>query len=306
MEAGSSIRMREYEKQVAALLTAHPAVDKVIAMSSYSEYRKGQNLVALKPHNQRASIKTVIRELNKNLATQIPGIQSFIRNVPLIDLATGQESRGDYQLAMQSIFSEKVYSSAEKLIDAMQKDPAFQGVSSDLEIHSPQINVTILRDKASSLGITAADVENAFMFSYSYNYVTRIETAVDQYDVILELLDKYQMDSIYLIYYGCALHFPMNWFPMGAVAKWEEGIGASSINHIDQFPSATINFNLAPGVTLEQALDRLQDTKKRTGRSDHYRAADRRDPNLSRVHQKCRLSPLRCHFCDLHHSRDVI
>ncbi len=54
MEAGSSIRMREYEKQVAALLTAHPAVDKVIAMSSYSEYRKGQNLVALKPHNQRA------------------------------------------------------------------------------------------------------------------------------------------------------------------------------------------------------------------------------------------------------------
>ena len=56
-----------------------------------------------------------------------------------------------------------------------------------MEINSPQINVTILRDKASSLGITAADIENAFMFSYSYNYVTRIETAIDQYNVILEL-----------------------------------------------------------------------------------------------------------------------
>ena len=88
-----------------------------------------------------------------------------------------QESRGDYQLAMQSIFADKVYPSAQKLIDAMQKDPLFQGVNSDLEIDSPQINVSIMRDKASSLGITAADIENAFNFSYSYNYVTRIETA---------------------------------------------------------------------------------------------------------------------------------
>ncbi len=47
--------------------------------------------------------------------------------------------------------------------------------------------------------------------------------------------------------------------PMGAVAEWEEGLGASSINHIDQFPSVTIDFNLAPGVTLEQALNRLQE-----------------------------------------------
>ena len=55
MEAGSSIRMQKYEDQVADVLKAHPAVDKIIAMSSYSEYRKGQNLIALKPHNQASS-----------------------------------------------------------------------------------------------------------------------------------------------------------------------------------------------------------------------------------------------------------
>ncbi len=261
MEAGSSIRMRKYEKQVADVLKAHPAVDKVIAISSYSEYRKGQNLVALKPHNQRAPIKDVIKELNENLA-QIPGIQSFIRNLPLIDLATGQESRGDYQLAMQSIFSDKVYPSAQKLITAMQKDPIFQGVNSDLEINSPQINVSIMRDKASSLGITAADIERAFMFSYSYNYVTRIETAVDQYNVILELLDKYQMDSDIFNYLWMRSAVSNKLVPMGAVAQWEEGLGASSINHIDQFPSVTIDFNLASGFTLGQALNRLQELQK--------------------------------------------
>src|SRR5207253_376005 len=96
---------------------------------------------------------------------------------------------------MQSIFSDKVYPAAQKFIDAMSNDPLFQGVNSDLEINSPQINVSILRDKAASLGITALDIENAFLLSYSDNYVTRIQTPVDQYNVILELLDKYQKEA---------------------------------------------------------------------------------------------------------------
>lgn len=261
MEARSSIRMRNYERQVAEVLKAHPAVDKIIAISSYSEYRKGQNLVTLKPHNQRAPIKEIIKELNKSLS-QIIGIQTFIKNVPLIDLSTGQESRGDYQLAMQSIFPDKVYPSAQKLIDAMQKDPIFQGVNSDLEINSPQINVSILRDKASSLGITAADIENAFNFSYSYNFVTRIDTAVDQYNVILELFDKYQMDSNIFNFLWMRSAISNDLIPMGAVAEWKDGLGASSINHINQFPSVTIDFNLSSRVTLEQALNRLQALQK--------------------------------------------
>jgi hydrophobic/amphiphilic exporter-1 (mainly G- bacteria), HAE1 family len=261
MEAGSSYRLLEYEKQVADVLKAHSAVDKVVAISSYSEYRKGQNLVVLKPYSQRAPVKQVIKELNSQLS-QIIGIQSFIRNVPLIDLAVGEESRGDYQIAMQSMFPEKIYPSAEKMLAAMQNDPLFEAVSTDLEIHSPQINVTILRDKASSLGITAADIENAFNFSYSYNYVTRIETAIDQYNIILELYDKYQMDSDIFNYLWMRSSISNDLIPMGAVAKWEEKMAASSINHIDQFPSATIDFNLAEGATLEQALARLEEYKK--------------------------------------------
>lgn len=256
LEAGSSLRMQNYEKQVADILKAHPAVEKIVAMSSYSEYRKGQNLVVLKPHSQRAPIKDIIADVKVNLG-QISGIQTFIKNVPLIDLSVGQESRGDYQLAMQSIFSEKVYPSAERLIAAMQKSPLFEGVNSDLEIHSPQINVSILRDKASSLGITAADIENAFMFSYSYNYVTRIETTIDQYNVILELLDKYQMDSDTFNLLWMRSSISKELVPMSAVAQWKEGLGASSVNHIDQFPSATINFNLAPGTALSEALEAL-------------------------------------------------
>lgn len=261
MEGGSSSRMQNYEKQVAEVIKENPAVDRIISMSSYSEYRKGQNLVALKPYHQRKRAQEVIEELQVSLA-KIPGIQVFIRNVPLIDLATGQESRGDYQVSMQSMYADKVYSTAQNFIGAMQQDPLFRGVNSDLEIHSPQINVNILRDKAASLGITAADIETAFLFSFSYNFVTRIETAIDQYNVILELLNKYQKGTDVFNDLWIRSSISNQLVPMGAVAEWKEEIGASSINHIDQFPSVTINFNLSPGVTLEQALERLGELQK--------------------------------------------
>ena len=92
-----------------------PSVDSVVAISSYSEYRKGQNLILLKPDNERPPLKQVIDDLNAGMS-KIPGIQVFIKKVPLIDLSTGEESRGDYQIAMQSIYPDKVYTSAKKLI----------------------------------------------------------------------------------------------------------------------------------------------------------------------------------------------
>ncbi len=138
----------------------------------------------------------------------------------------------------------------------MQKDPIFVGVNSDLEIDSPQINVHILSDKASSLGITAADIENAFNFSYSYNYITRIDTAIDQYNVILELMKKQQYDANTFNLLWMRSSISDHLVPMSAVADWEEGLGASSVNHVDQFPSATISFSLSPGVFLDQALSK--------------------------------------------------
>ena len=194
-EGGSSWKMRELENEVLNIIRAHPAVDSAVAVSVYLEYRKGENLVRLKPLGQRPPIRTVMNELQATLEQQVPGIQVFMKNVPLIDLSTGQESRGDYQVALHSIDGEKVYSSAKKLMARMQTLPMFEGVNSDMEVDSPQINVTIMRDKASSLGITATDIENLFLFGYSDNYVARIETAIDQYDIILELLPKYQMQT---------------------------------------------------------------------------------------------------------------
>lgn len=255
-EATSSYRMREYEDKMIALLRGNSAIERFVAITSYTEYRKGINLIRLKPIGERPPIQEVIQELYSALA-QIPGLQVFIKNIPLIDLSTGVEGRGAYQYALQSLHADRLYPSAKKIIDRMQKDPIFQGVNSDMQIDSPQINVSILRDQAARLGVTAYDIENAFLLGYSGNRVSRIQTPIDQYDVILELLPTLQRQTATLNQVWLRSATTEKLVPLSAVATWTEGIGATSISHIDQFPAVTISFNLAPGIPLETALNKL-------------------------------------------------
>lgn len=256
MEGGSSARMLHYENEILDIIRKDPAVDTFVALSSVSEYRKGLNYVHLKSQDTRPPINTVIQGLYKKLR-QIDGVQCFIKNIPLIDLAIGQESRAAYQFALQGIDAQSIYKSARALVDKMKHETMFQGVNSDLEIDTPQINVKLLRDQASQYGLTATDIETAFSLSYSGNLISLIQTPIDQYNVILELYPEYQREPETLN--EIWLRNPSNseLVPLSATMEWDEGLGATSVNHINQFPSVTVSFNLAPGVPLETALTKL-------------------------------------------------
>ena len=118
--------------------------------------------------------------------------------------------------------------------------------------------MNILRDQASQYGITAADIENTFSLSYSGNLISLIQTPIDQYNVILELSPKYQQKADTLNEIWLRSPFNAELVPLSATLQWSEGLGATSVNHIDQFPAVTVSFNLAPGVPLETALNKLQ------------------------------------------------
>ncbi len=162
----------------------------------------------------------------------------------------------------------------------MRNDPMFQGVNSDLEIDTPQINVNILRDQASQYGITATDVENAFSLSYSGNLISLIQTAIDQYNVILELYPEYQRQAETLNEIWLRSPFNSDLVPFLRPCNGTEGLGATSINHINQFPSVTISFNLAPGVPLETALTKLNSTYQGTCRTGCYSPTYRSCTNI--------------------------
>lgn len=253
----SSNRMIQYQQKVIQVFQADPSIDDFVSIAAYPQYRNGILFMKLKPRSERPTITQVIQGLYGKLLF-IPGINTFLKNVPLIDLAVGTESKGSYQYTLQSMDSKSLYAATDKLMEKMQTLPGFQGVTSDMEIKMPQLNIEILRDRAATLGVSANNIEEALMLAYSGGRVSRIETAIDQYDVILELDPEFQKHITALSDIYVRSDISKQLVPLSAVAKWQEDIGPASINHVAQFPATTISFSLAPGIPLGPALDQLR------------------------------------------------
>lgn len=272
----STDKMKVYQKEFIDILRQNPNIATVVSLASYTTYREALSFIRLKPHGERKSSFQVIQELYPQ-TSNIVGFNSFFKNVPLIDLSIGAANKGPYQYILYSLNSESLYPAAEKLYDIVRKDPHFQGVTTDMEIRTPQVYVDILRDQASRLGVTATDIENAFLLGFSGNRISRIQTPINLYDVILELDrdDQRRVSSIPKIYLknnnvGQSTFITQGAMqvelvnnastvvPMEAVAKWKEGVGPASINHLSQFPAVTITYSAAPGVPLGTALEVLK------------------------------------------------
>lgn len=256
-------RMTTYQNQVAELISKNPYVESFVSLNSYPQIHQGMFFIHLTPHQSRPSASKIIQGLYGTVGG-VPGVNSFFKNVPLINLTVGGASRGAYQYTLQSLNMESLFEASEKLLINMQGIPGFQAVSSDVEIKTPQLKVDILRDQASTLGVTANQIESTLLLAYSGNRVSRIATPYNQYDVILELKPRYRrqsssLDSIYV-----RSDLTKNMVPLNAVADWKEILGPSSISHISQFPSATISFNLMPGVPLGTALENLDAVASKT------------------------------------------
>lgn len=256
-EGTSPEKIFKLQSEVNNVIRKDPNVSSFVSVAGNPQVRQGIFFVHLKPINERKPIQEVIQGLYPQLFG-IPGVQAFLKNVPLINLSLGANTRGAYQYTLQSLSPEDLYKVAGKIIARMEKLPELQAVSSDLEISTPQLNVDIERDAASRLGITAENIETTLGLAYSGGRVTKIETPFDQFDVILELLPQYQknaeaLNTIYLRSPNSKELVPLN-----TITKWSEGIGPASVNHFLQFPSVTISFNLAPNIALGTALTKIE------------------------------------------------
>lgn len=258
----SSGRMARYQEEIIGAMQHDPNIEAFVSISAHPQYHEGVSFIRLKPQKERQPINDVIKGLYAKLG-KIPGVNTFLKNVPLIDLSTGR-SRGAYQYTLQGLNRHHLYRSAEKLITAMQADTTFQGVSSDLEIKTPQLTVDIMRDQAATLGVTAEQIENALLLAYSGNRVSRIQSSLDQYDVILELNPAFQSNPRSLSDIYVRSQNTGQLIPLDAVAKWKETVGVSSINHLGQFPAVTLGFNVTPGIPLGTALKRVRAIAKET------------------------------------------
>jgi HAE1 family hydrophobic/amphiphilic exporter-1 len=193
---------------------------------------------------------------------KVPGIRVFLQNPPPIQIG-GQLTKSLYQMTLQSTDTQQLYDSSQKFEIALHDVQGLMDVTSDLQIKNPQVNITVDRDKASALGLTAEQVEDALYTAYGNRQVSTIYASTNQYRVIMELLPKYQLDSssLALLYVrsGSGQLIPLN-----TVATLTPTLGPLTVTHLGQLPSVTISFNLKPGISLSQAVERVRDVALRT------------------------------------------
>ena len=255
----------QHQQTVANLIRQDPNVDAVNsnigagASASGSgaavAANSGSLFIRLKPRSQRQlGADEIIQNLRTKLAT-VPGIQVFLQNPPAIPIGA-QQSTGLYQLALQSSDVKPLQEYVPQLVVKMKTLTELQDVNSDLQFAS-QIQIDIDRDKASTYGITAEQIENTLRNAYGSYQVSTIYAATNEYQVILELAPQYQEDinALLTLYINSSTGVAV---PLKTFAKLSQGVSPLMVNHNGRMNAATISFNLAPGVSLGNANQEIE------------------------------------------------
>jgi HAE1 family hydrophobic/amphiphilic exporter-1 len=203
----------------------------------------------------RTTIDEVIAELGVKFAT-VTGMNAYMQNLPPIQVG-GELTKSQYQLTLQSPDTQELYRESTAFQQKMAKLPGLQDVTSDLLIANPQVNVNIDRDKASALGVTAEQIEDALYTAYGQRQISTIYAPNDEYWVIMELEDKYQKDpaALSMLYIRSSSGTLV---PLNAVANLTSSLGPLTVNHFGQLPAVTISFNLANDTAIGDAVNSVK------------------------------------------------
>jgi HAE1 family hydrophobic/amphiphilic exporter-1 len=258
--------MVERQKEAAAVIQADPDVEAFASSvgqgGGTSSGNQGRFTIRLRPRSVRRSTPEQIIERLRPKLNALPGIRTYLQNPPLVRIG-GFVSRSLYQYTLQGTDLGELYRSADAFEKRVQTVPGLTDVNSDLQISSPQITVDINRDRASALGITAEQVEDALYDAYGAREISNIYMPTNTYYVIMELLPTYQRDPnrLPLLYIRSNTGKLVT---LDSVARLKTETSALTVAHLGQLPAVTISFNLLPGVSLGDAVDRVQELARET------------------------------------------
>ncbi|WP_028535022.1 MdtB/MuxB family multidrug efflux RND transporter permease subunit [Paludibacterium yongneupense] len=243
------------QQELAAALLKDPAVDTLSSFIGVdgvnSTLNSGRMLINLKPLSERDAMPAVLARLQA-VAGQSVGITAWLQPVQDLTIET-RVSRGQYQFALQATRQEELGTWLPPLLARLREEKGLSEVSSDLQNDGRQAYVDIDRDTAGRLGITVATIDNALYNAFGQRLVSTIFTQTNQYRVVLEEKpDQTGPTSIGQIYVPTSSGTLV---PLSTVARVEDRASPLVVNHLSQFPTATISFNLARGASLGDAVE---------------------------------------------------
>ena len=248
--------MVRHQKQLNDIVMTLPWVDSFNSTVGGGSSNQGRIFIHMLPRGQRKPALQLVQELRARLMA-VPGINAYPQMLPTIRIG-GQLTKSQYQFTLQSPDTKELYDASPRLESKLKTDPRvrnlLQDVTTDLLIKNPQIDVKINRDRASSLGISAQQVEDALYTAYGARQVSTIYAPSNTYRVITELQPEYQADPLVLsMLYVRSSGGQL--VPLNAVAQFTPSLGPLTINHLGQLPAVTLSFNLRPGVALGDAVN---------------------------------------------------
>jgi len=256
----SYVAMAARQEALAAEILKDPAVASLASFigvdGSNVTLNSGRMQIALKPLAQRREAVTAIMQRLTEAAKRVPGITLYLQ--PVQDLTIEDRiSRSQYQFMLGSPDAQALAEWVPKLVAHLQQLPELSGVASDLQNDGLQAYVDIDRDAAGRLGVSVAAIDNALYDAFGQRLISTIFTQSNQYRVVLEVKPEFQAGPAALD----GLYVPTasgQQVPLSAVARVEERRIPLLINHVGQFPAATVSFNLAPGASLGNAVEAIR------------------------------------------------
>ncbi|HWT44807.1 MAG TPA: efflux RND transporter permease subunit, partial [Vicinamibacterales bacterium] len=222
----------------------------------------GRLNIDLKPRAERSlSADQIIDELRPKLS-RVPGVRVFLSNPPAIRIG-GIRSNSAYQYTLQDPDTDELYRVAPLFEQALHTVDGLEDISSDLQIKTPQLDVLLDREQIAALGLTVDQVQNALNSAYGQRQVSQIFAPNDEYQVIMQVEDKYQRDPAALSMLSVTTP-DGKLVPLSAVVTTRQTVGPQSINHAGQLPAVTLSFNLRQGVSLGDAVERVNQVARET------------------------------------------
>jgi multidrug efflux pump len=269
--------MRSKMERYVSIVLTDPAVSSVVGFAGGgSATNQGRFFVMLKPLEQRgqctkqhfwepcryATADDVINRLRGKLAV-VPGATLFLQSYQDLTIG-GRYSNAQYQYTLQGEDLNELNTWAPQLLEKIRKIPELRDVNTDQQDRGLEAQLVIDRDTASRLGVAAEDIDNALYDAFGQRQVSTMYRPLNQYHVVMEVAPQFQQtpEALQNIYLRSANGAPI---PLAAFTHYEPSNIPLAVNHQSQFPSVTISFNLAPGISLGQATVAIENAERSIG-----------------------------------------
>jgi multidrug efflux pump len=261
----SFFAMRNAVQEAVSIIKADPAVQNVMGFTGgQGATNSGFTFVALKPLDQRKeNAQQIINRLRPKLA-RVPGATTALQPVQDIRIG-GRQANAQYQYTLEAETTADLQKYGPALLASMKKESGFQDVASDQQDKGLQALLTYDRPTAARLGLTPQLLDSTLYDAFGQAEVSTIYTELNQYYVVMEVAPQYWqtpdgLKDTYVIPKsgGGAV-------PLASIVKYVPSTAPLAVNHTGLFPSVTVNFNLAAGVSLDQATEKINQIQQNLG-----------------------------------------